>query len=275
MSRNGNASEGVRDLERIQESENGDRGPKLSTLAFVAAGGACIAFAAMTLGVARNTKSDAKADPLGALVSAQKVAAPTKATDLNAKDVTFPGILSDRETPTTALAAVRGKEETTPGPGLARAGEDGLPPTAGDRLPIAPLPAGNVLSATSVTTNPRDTLTKVAAAGSTDEPQAMAPKGSEGRYSLQVSSFKEEKEAEAFANQLRTRGHKAYVVAVDIKERGGRWYRVRVGPFASQQQAAAYRNEFEKKEHVVPFVVNPDKDKGDEVAKGKKLAKVD
>jgi hypothetical protein len=36
---------------------------------------------------------------------------------------------------------------------------------------------------------------------------------------------------------------------------------VRVGPFKTQKEAAAYRAEFEKKEHLVPFIVEPPKEK--------------
>jgi hypothetical protein len=37
---------------------------------------------------------------------------------------------------------------------------------------------------------------------------------------------------------------------------------VRVGPFRSKVEATSYRNEFEKREHLVPFLVEPPKDRG-------------
>ncbi len=44
-----------------------------------------------------------------------------------------------------------------------------------------------------------------------------------------MSSFKTREEADAFAEELRMRGHKAYVLEAKVPGRGT-WYRVRVGP---------------------------------------------
>ena len=73
-----------------------------------------------------------------------------------------------------------------------------------------------------------------------------------------MSSFKTQAEAEQFAEQLRARGHKAYTVEARVTGRGT-WWRVRVGPFSSLHEAQAYRSQFEAKEHVVPFIVQPEK----------------
>jgi len=103
----------VRNLEQIQESD-GDRTPRGVTILLVALGGACIVFAGLAIGGRRSAPTVAKVDPLGELVTqqakiAQGGAAPgPKATDLSTHDVTFPGILSDEGSPTTALAAVKG-----------------------------------------------------------------------------------------------------------------------------------------------------------------------
>jgi cell division septation protein DedD len=83
------------------------------------------------------------------------------------------------------------------------------------------------------------------------------PAGREGGYQLQVSSFRTQTEAQAFADQLRARGHKAYAVEAHVPGRGT-WFRVRVGPFGTQHAAALYRAGFEAREHVVPFIVAPD-----------------
>jgi DedD protein len=122
----------------------------------------------------------------------------------------------------------------------------------------APLPAQNVLEATPVITRPRDGLTK-AASDSAQLVTAGAPAasaGHDGGYQLQVSSFRTQSEANDFADQLRARGHKAYVQEAHVTGRGT-WFRVRVGPFPTQHAAAAYRSSFEFKEHVVPFIVPP------------------
>jgi DedD protein len=122
------------------------------------------------------------------------------------------------------------------------------------------LPAQNVLEASPIVTRPRDAMTKTASdsAQINSAPAASVGAGHEGGWQLQVSSFKTESEAEQFADQLRARGHKAYTVEARVPGRGT-WWRVRVGPFASRHVAQAYRTQFEAKEHVVPFVVDPEK----------------
>jgi cell division septation protein DedD len=57
---------------------------------------------------------------------------------------------------------------------------------------------------------------------------------------------------------LRRRGHKAYVEPADVKGRG-RWFRVRVGPFKYRHSAVIYRQDFEAKERMVTFIVDPPK----------------
>jgi cell division septation protein DedD len=90
--------------------------------------------------------------------------------------------------------------------------------------------------------------------------EPTAPVGHEGGYQLQVSSFRTQAEADQFAAQLRARSHKAYVVEAHVPGRGT-WFRVRIGPFPSQQAAASYRSGFEGREHVVPFLVTPTREK--------------
>jgi hypothetical protein len=257
----------LRNIERIQETDEASKTPKAVTAALVVLGGACVVFAAMALGGRHSTEPSAKVDPLGDLVATKSkgggASGPTKATDLSTSDVTFPGILSDDGKPTTALAAVRGNSpavavapaavmqaETVPG--------TSVPPAPSDRLSVMPLPAQNVLDATPLVTRPRDGLTKAAAdsAQLTTPSQATSGAGHDGGYQLQVSSFRTQPEANTFADQLRARGHKSYVVEAKVPGRGT-WYRVRIGPFASQHAAAAYRTGFEQKEHVVPFIVPP------------------
>jgi DedD protein len=279
----------VRNLEQIQEND-GDRTPRGITIVLVALGGACIVFAGLAIGGRRSAPVTAKVDPLGELVTQQAKtgAAPApKATDLSTHDVTFPGILSDEGSPTTALAAVRGGGARPPtqaaappaglgfGGGSAPAGD----PTAAislnvrgsdpggqggsgerDKLPVVPLPAQNVLGASPVVTRPRDSLTRAAseAVESASAGASAAPAGHQGGFQLQVSSFRTQAEADQFSGQLRARGHKAYVVEAQVPGRGT-WYRVRVGPFTSQHAAASYRSGFEGREHVVPFIVPPSK----------------
>jgi DedD protein len=252
----------VRNLEQIQEEEAGGSMPKAASVTIVALGGACIVFASLAIG-GRRAPLPPPSDPLGELV-AQKghkggpAAAIAKPTDLRAEDVTFPGMLSDDKSPTTALAAVKNQP---PPSAIPQVSTLIAPPPPEDRLPVvavAPLPAQNILEATPVVTRPRDTMTKTAsdAAQVVTAAPPTTGAGHDGGYQLQVSSFRTQAEANQFSDQLRARGHKSYVMEAHVPGRGT-WYRVRVGPFTTQHAAMAYRASFEAKEHVVPFVVPP------------------
>lgn len=263
----------IRNLEQLQEDDDERRMPRGVTMALVALGGACVVFAGLALGGRTAQPPSAKVDPLGELSlgmsqHARLVPAGTSsarpATDLSPRDVTFPQMLSDDQHPPTALAAV------APGPGLAPSPSTAAqplppptqPPPAMDRLPVVPLPAQAVLEATPVVTRPRDPLTKAASdAAQLDTPPGSetptVPAGHEGGYQLQVSSFRTQGEAQGFADQLRARGHKAYVVEAHVPGRGT-WFRVRIGPFQNQHAASQYRSGFEAREHVVPFIVAPE-----------------
>lgn len=83
-------------------------------------------------------------------------------------------------------------------------------------------------------------------------PSASA--GREGEYTMQVISVPEEATADAFAAGLRARGHRAFVVSAEIEGRGTT-YRVRVGPFATNAEAQAYRQSFELSERMNTLVV--------------------
>jgi DedD protein len=250
----------LRNLDQLQEDDDNRRMPKGVTAALVVLGGGCVVFAALALGGRTSQVQAPKADPLGDLVSQRTPRASSmssaQSSDLLPRDVTFPQMLSDEDKPTTALAAVR-PTGSSPAP----AALPSKPPPPTDRLPVVPLPAQAVLEATPIVTRPRDTMTKTAsdaaqistlAAPSAD----TAPAGHDGGYQLQVSSFRTQGEAQGFADQLRARGHKAYVVEAHVPTRGT-WFRVRIGPFQTQHAAAQYRTGFEAREHVVPFVVPP------------------
>ncbi len=270
----------VRNLEQIQEHDDQSRTPRGAAIALVILGGACVAFATLALAGHKSAPVAAPADPLGDLVAQHGRAAPgalaaVRPTDLSTRDVTFPAILSDSTYPTTALAAVRAGSQPqalsatpptvavspvthAPPAGPIPVDDGPSPPPATDRLPVMPLPAQNVLEATPVITRPRDAMTKAAndSAQITTAPPASSGPGHDGGYQLQVSSFRTEADANQFSDQLRARGHKAYVQEAHVTGRGT-WFRVRVGPFPTQHAAASYRIGFESKEHVVPFIVPP------------------
>jgi DedD protein len=241
----------VRNLERIQEDGHRDRGGRGATLALVVTSGACILFATLAFGARRtSTPPQKKSDPLAEL-AAKATTSPT----ILPGEVTFPGILSDKANPATALAAATapmGAQTVPP------------PPPATDKLPVVPLPARHALggstyvspTTTSTANKPKDKLSVLAedAANPYGAGGSLVSAGSEGGWQLQVSSFRTQAEADAFATQLRARGHKAHIQRAEIPTRGI-WFRVKIGPFSTQHEAAKYRSVFEAKEKMPGFVV--------------------
>ncbi len=76
-----------------------------------------------------------------------------------------------------------------------------------------------------------------------------------GIYSLQVGSYQEKSEADEMVRMLSKAGYNAFMVSVQMPDRGGLWFRVRVGPFYSKQEVWDKKKEFESKERIPAFVV--------------------
>jgi septal ring-binding cell division protein DamX len=74
---------------------------------------------------------------------------------------------------------------------------------------------------------------------------------SKGRFTLQLSSFQDKTEAEAFAKKFD--GERPYMIVSEIPGKGT-WYRVRVGDYPSAKDAAAAKQSFEKKHSVIAYV---------------------
>jgi cell division septation protein DedD len=269
MSADGVDSGTVRNLDQIQEADPSAPPSRVGALVVASLGGACIVLAAALLLRAPVRAKPVQADPLGDLVARAHPAGARvdRPGELVGQDITFPGMLSDAKS-TTALEAVRDPRAVAagvPGPALPPGAElpfalppgaPTTPPPAADRLPVVPLPAQNVIPGGSGVAA-SDTLTSMAKRVSRDDAAEVAA-GASGAYQLQVSSFKTQAEADAFAAALRRRGHHAYVEPAQVKGRG-LWYRVRIGPFKLRHAAVIYRQDFEAKERMVTFIVDPPK----------------
>lgn len=59
-------------------------------------------------------------------------------------------------------------------------------------------------------------------------------------YSFQTSSWKNKALAEAEVNRLRSIGFNAFLVQAYLPQKGGTWYRVRIGSFGSEQEALEF-----------------------------------
>jgi DedD protein len=250
----------VRNLEQIEEQEPGAPS-RVSALIMASFGGACIVFAALAMMRSPVEDPPEVSDPLGDLVARSKDSndGDDDKTKLSTSDVTFPGVLSDQHNPTTAMEVVRGGQPLAPPANTGQLPRYDAPPPAADQLPVVPLPAQDVLSDTHSSVAPGDSLRRIADHVAREpEKGEVAEPGRAGGYQLQVSSFKDKADAEAFAMVLRRRGHKAYVQPAHVKGRG-LWHRVRIGPFKYKRSAQIYRQDFEAKERAVTFVVKPPK----------------
>lgn len=250
----------VRNLEQIQEDDvKPDTTSRFTALLLASLGGAALVIVAVTMAKRAAAPAATGQDPLAALVASAKAEDREDPRSLDGTQVTFPRLLSDSENVTTALAAVKNDE----GQLVEQSGSSGhlpgapsVPPQAADRLPVVPLPAGTLLDATSVTTQPKDDLTALAAKAAEASGDFVAPAGVDTGYQIQVASFKEQQDADAFVAELRKRGHAAFRQAAYVAGRG-LWHRVRIGPFDSKYEANQYRTKFEGKERMAPFVIDP------------------
>jgi DedD protein len=263
----------VRNLEQIQEQDSG-RPSRIGTLLLVSLAGAAVVSAFVMMSKKGGAPTRSTQDPLAALVAEAKNPG-TPAEQLDGKDVSFPRILSDDSSPTTALAAVKDERgrlvkqddaQLPAGPLTI----NGAPPPAGDRLPVVPLPMGTLLNSSPVITSPRDALTDLAgsaAAAKTDT--ELAPEGNDTGFQLQVASFKDQ--ADRAVEDLRKRGHRAFRQAAHVPDRG-LWHRVRIGPFKSKLEALKYKERFERTERIAPFLIDPEKVKQAEEQRAARLS---
>jgi DedD protein len=264
----------VRNLEQIQEEDRASRSGRLGALLLASLGGAALVTVGLVMAKRTGPPARAERDPLAELVKSAKVTS-MPAEELDGKDVTFPGILSDAQRPTTALAAVkdeRGRlvEQANVSDALAAPTS---PPPPTDRLPVVPLPVGTLLAATPVTTDPKDSLTVMAQSASSIADNAeMAPSGMEGGYQLQVASYRDQADADRLVEDLRKRGHRAFRQAAYVPERG-LWQRVRIGPFKNKFEAVEYKAKFERSERLSPFLVDPEKVKQAEEQRALRIEK--
>lgn len=82
--------------------------------------------------------------------------------------------------------------------------------------------------------------------------KAARPK-SNGKYTLQLSSFQAKPEAEAYLEKMKQLGLAPYMVEAQVEGKGT-WYRIRIGDYASDTEAMAAKVEFEAKNKIIAYV---------------------
>ncbi|MCJ7615901.1 MAG: SPOR domain-containing protein [Desulfobacterales bacterium] len=74
------------------------------------------------------------------------------------------------------------------------------------------------------------------------------------KYTIQVASLKDSKDADEIVASLKKKGYPAYMISSNIPEKGI-WYRVRIGSFKDKAEAGSTLNKL-KKEKYSPILVN-------------------
>jgi DedD protein len=207
-------------------------------------GGAVLASLVFVLGVMVGRRVEARAhvdsqpatsaalDPLAALDELAR-----RPVAMAEEDLAFPAALGggvqqplgevDRVLASTAAAHV-------PGAGGAASATPAKPPRPDDARPGA-----SSKPERAEVTEPEHT-----------EPRA--DKKEAARFTLQLSSFQDRAEADAFFEKLRQAGQDPYVTESEVD--GQTWYRVRLGRYPSYDAAIEAKMDFEKRQHIIAYV---------------------
>ncbi len=256
----------TRDLDQIRERD--DRG-ETSKLVLIAVGGLAAACVLFAMGVligrdhdgARAARRDdplARLDALAAQMAATTPTAAsvvpsiesgspmvtTHATEAVTPPAHEPTAVAPNANTLAALAPLRASASAA----TARAALAGTAaePNTGVRESITP-------SAELPVAAPNRARIAIGNAGAAPNASPAAA-GTEGAFTLQVSSFRTASAANTLAQQLRQRGHHAFV-ATAPPQGGVTWHRVRIGPFVGLHEAQRYRADFEARERLPTFVV--------------------
>jgi cell division septation protein DedD len=223
-------------------------GKQVFTLFF---GGAVIASLVFVLGitVGRRLESRAHADTISAREAA--ITDPLAALDLLAAagDPDGAGSVDDLSFP-RALAA----PEPAPEPDAEPAAEPAPEPEPDEPSDAEARAAAEKKGAEEK----KAAEAKVAAERKAAEEKAAAEKKAEAerkkaRFTLQLSSFQDESEATTFYQKLRASGYEPFITRAEVPEKGT-WFRVRLGKYASYDDAIAAKQSFEKAEKIIAYV---------------------
>lgn len=249
----------MRDLDQIREREEGGS-PRVVVMALGGLATACVLFAAGVLigrdgehGQARRREDPLqRLDALAGQVARSEAPATTFAERLS-PSATAGATAAAGATTDAGAAPVADPAALTPRPDLA-------------------LPSGSVVETLGIGAPVPAVATLAPAAPNQGRGQPQAPAangpaaavGSEGAFTLQVSSFRSVAPAQSLAQRLRERGYHAYVAPAAPVSRGPnagppiQWHRVRIGPFSNLGAANQFRQTFESRERMPTFVVRRD-----------------
>jgi len=106
----------------------------------------------------------------------------------------------------------------------------------------APVPSEDAVKPVSEVSLPQQGASAISETVTTDKSEPAVPVPTALPYGIKVSYTQDFPTAEEAVAALKTQGHEAYIAKVDLKEQGI-WYRIFIGPFASEKEARAYIRE--------------------------------
>jgi len=265
-SRENTVDSAMRDLEQIRERDDEGEGRPLALVGLLMVVTITLVFAMGSLVGWTSEEEELADDPLARLDDAAGLMAADvepqdeeerEVPDIDRASLSFPsalGPVDDRPELAAAVAAAQAELEHPDPlshlPPLNEPAEERIARALPGAVPaaVAAGPGSRTLARAAA----HDPL--VASSLPAPSPEAAAPAGHDGEYTVQVISVADADAAEAFAAGLRQRGHRAFVVAADVEDRGT-MHRVRVGPFETNREAQAYRRSFEQTERMNTLVV--------------------
>lgn len=211
-------------------------------------GGAVVACLVFVLGVMVGRRLEARGhvDKVAGTSAARD---PLAALDRMGSDgtMTFPSALSGSGGPTAAvdreIAAMRARKKEL--------AAEAAKPTA--VKPEAVKPDAVKPEAAKPTAVKPEAVKPEAAKPEAPKPEApRSVDAAKAKFTLQLSAFQDQAEAEAFLSTVKSAGYGAYVTAAEVD--GKQFYRVRLGNYATYDDAVAAKAEFEKKVPKIAYV---------------------
>jgi cell division septation protein DedD len=208
-------------------------------------GGAVIASLVFVLGVMVGRRVESRANP-------ERAAAGSPASDpLAALDQLAADGESDTATDAQLPSALRDGHAAPPAPVDQALAHPTPPPEPPAAKPARPEP---------VVARPEPPAKAEPPAARPEPPEPVAkppeppkPEAKGGRYTLQLSSFQSKAEADAFIAELKKSGYAPTMTEANVEGKGT-WFRVRVGGYASYDEAVAAKSEFESKQKIIAYV---------------------
>ena len=197
---------------------------------------AAVTFPQTLFGAKNGDKHAAKKT---ALVTAPVEAAPAPQPTVASKPQEAPAAAAVQ--PTASKSTLAAKPESKPAPVAAK--------PESKSAPLAATPTEKPSETAPAKARPPET--KESKPATIPIIAASADSKSKGHFALQLSSFQDKSEAQAFAQKFD--GERPYLIASEIPGKGT-WYRVRVGDYASAKDASAAKQAFEKKHNVIAYV---------------------